>query len=818
MKTKKADDFVKRALSLPKLRFAVVGSGTSWTLYEGADLPKAEADVGPGEQLIKVNCQRKSATQLQMAVIGAAAELKIVKDKVFQHQVGANPKGFLFKTVSAQEDGALGALEAEMDSALAETIGSLPAALRDELLPLYNEAKRFVEVGDSGQASAALARIKARLATRNDTPQQAAARQKLVGRLRGEMVEELARLTRDRREQLQGPFNDVLRLAQSGDVAQAIEAVARLERALAGGPAPSDAGKAAPKPLPKPPVRPQPQVQPDARTPAKPLPVPPQKPAVAAQPEAPDPQDDLARRAAQADQLEADSLKLDLMRDLRAIGGLKGGLQGNFNQELQAIAARIQNADTLPPAQALVLLRTLQAELDAVNDLAREMVRLGDTMSALRNMLPKRGEELWQRTLAAFNSKDAAQVAALQDEFDVLQQDIAAEGPPKAADAVDAILQSSEDDLLAMSPQDCAELMEHMLQGDPAAKDQHRAALAKLSKVLDLDPKFERRDRDRRNRVVAAMADPSSGLADARSRWDTLPNPRVGEDGKLDPASLDKLKALQKALEIQCKGLGIDPPPQIKLFSDPATKVTDQSKLGSGGFLNPADGHIYLNDLAASFRDDFDMALDIVIHENTHKYQEKLKKDVQTGKLKPGDPEYDQALLFLLNSPPDGYLENGDGYAEQPVERHAWRAGMEARQAFATDERDKAQLLLDRMAAWLPANPTATGVVTSIMDAIRSSLEVGTGKQIRETTQKCQASFDKVVALAAPKKPTDRTQENWDKAQKLAAEMQDWVESHAGAKGQLESRIQELTDAGKRGQMGRLLAKHQDAFDLMKAT
>jgi hypothetical protein len=57
-------------------------------------------------------------------------------------------------------------------------------------------------------------------------------------------------------------------------------------------------------------------------------------------------------------------------------------------------------------------------------------------------------------------------------------------------------------------------------------------------------------------------------------------------------------------------------------------------------------------------------------HEAGHRYQEVLADRVRNGDIKPGDPEYDQAVTFKLNS--DYYVQPGDAVDEnQPMEAHS---------------------------------------------------------------------------------------------------------------------------------------------------
>lgn len=834
MKTRKADEFIKRALSLSKLRFAAVGSGTTWTLYEGPDLAKARGDAGPDEQLISVSCQRKSDKQLAMAVVGAAPEMKILKDKVFHHQLASNPKLILFKTVSPQEEGELLALDTELDATLAETLAALPAALREELLPLFNEARQLVDEGDTGRASAAIAQIKARLTTRNDDPQQAAARKKLLARLEGEVVQEIARLPRDRRDQLLGPYNELKRLAAQGDPKLAIAKLAQFERILAGN-LPLDAGNGArqpPKPLPHPPARPQAQAQPQSdaqpRPPAKPLPVPPKPVPVASKPlpvppqrpvaqptgdpqpasSAPDPAQALA---AKQQQLDSMMLQIELSKVINAYGLAGGGLPG-LTRLREAVAA----AASLPPAQALALLQPLQPEAKQLGDMAPDVIRLEAETHALSLAYPTRRDDLQRRRDKAIAAQDAAAVKTLADELQPVVQRLKTEGPKKSAEAVKQIDGASEADLRKLSMARRCELMASMLQGDEGDKAARHAALAKLSKATELDAEFEQRDRQRRQEVLTALADEGSGLADARRGWKDLPNPKLQDDNTYEEASLAKIKVLENVLRIQCEKLGIAPPPQIKLFSDPAAKAKGKDNPNLSGYFNGADGNIYLNDRKADFADDFDAVLDTLIHENTHRYQNKLIKQLQAKELKPGDPDYEQALMFALNSGTTGYIDGGDGYEEQPVERHAWRAGTEARQLFAKDALAQGQLMLDRMTQWLEKNSSYQSDLKPGLELLQGLLKAGSGKQLQEAVTSCQALFDKVIERARQRNAN--VQSARDKALALAEEMKAFAAANPTKAGQLQRHIEDLANPGTPvGSLPKLTARANESFQMIKA-
>jgi len=73
---------------------------------------------------------------------------------------------------------------------------------------------------------------------------------------------------------------------------------------------------------------------------------------------------------------------------------------------------------------------------------------------------------------------------------------------------------------------------------------------------------------------------------------------------------------------------------------------------------------------------DFDLALDLATHESGHRYQETLADRVRSGDIKPGDPEYNQAVAFKLNS--DYYVQPDSDYGvyeNQPMEAHSRISG-----------------------------------------------------------------------------------------------------------------------------------------------
>ena len=250
MMTKKSDDFVKHALKQGKARFAVVGKGSSWTIFEGADLAKATADNG--ETLIKGSCQKKEKV-LSFLVVGGTGEITVFKSKIFAAQVKADAKAFTFKGMSPQENAELELLAAELDGPLVEEIGRLKdAQQREAIVPLLNQARELAGAGELGQAKAKVAELKSRMVTKGDSADQAAQRKKLVMELQGDLSEKVGQLKNPQRETLTPVFNEALKLASEGDLKLATEKVALLKKGLAAASAKPWQGAAQPTANPSP--------------------------------------------------------------------------------------------------------------------------------------------------------------------------------------------------------------------------------------------------------------------------------------------------------------------------------------------------------------------------------------------------------------------------------------------------------------------------------------------------------------------------------------------------------------------------------------
>ena len=230
MKTKKIDEFIKLAQKRPRTKFAVVGKGTTWTFYEGADLAKASASKG--ETLIAATAQR-AQTALKMLVIGGTPELTLLKTKVFAAQLKTDAKAVTFKTVKAEDNAELDKLQAELDGPLVEQVGNLPGPAREAALPLLQEAQAAAGDGDLATAKAKVQELKRRLGATAPPVDDAAQRKALTAELQGRLVEEVGKVRSPYRDPLLRLFNDAVKLVAGGDLKAAKEKIGELKIGIA---------------------------------------------------------------------------------------------------------------------------------------------------------------------------------------------------------------------------------------------------------------------------------------------------------------------------------------------------------------------------------------------------------------------------------------------------------------------------------------------------------------------------------------------------------------------------------------------------------
>ncbi len=200
--------------------------------------------------------------------------------------------------------------------------------------------------------------------------------------------------------------------------------------------------------------------------------------------------------------------------------------------------------------------------------------------------------------------------------------------------------------------------------------DDEKEACKKLYSVKTLDPEFEKIDDANRKKMIEKIKnDPA--FKEARAKWDTM-------------TEAERVAIMKKAVDYQADAYGI-PKTEIETYSkdDP----TDY------GYYNHSDGKLHVNAHDAALKKGgFDEAIDTAVHENGHRYQATLIDDLDSGKIKPGDPLYNQAMTFKLNDTHKGYYvqprrgqpatpDTGDEYFTQPQENHSRITGTAVKNA-----------------------------------------------------------------------------------------------------------------------------------------
>lgn len=180
-----------------------------------------------------------------------------------------------------------------------------------------------------------------------------------------------------------------------------------------------------------------------------------------------------------------------------------------------------------------------------------------------------------------------------------------------------------------------------------------RKAQIKIFRNMQLDPDFKKKEGERADKVADAVKDDGDVKASAND-WASR-------------SADQKIKALKRVMEAQCKQLGIPTPP-IESFD----KAPSGGNVEDGNY-DPSDGKMHFNTNAGANKT-FNDAVDTVVHETSHAYQHYLVKQLQDGKLKAGDPDYTQAQMFAANDADQDYIqpdEDMGAYVAQPEENHA---------------------------------------------------------------------------------------------------------------------------------------------------
>jgi hypothetical protein len=213
---------------------------------------------------------------------------------------------------------------------------------------------------------------------------------------------------------------------------------------------------------------------------------------------------------------------------------------------------------------------------------------------------------------------------------------------------------------------------------DATKADPKRVAQRKMFHAIKLDDRFMAADNLKHDAMITALEGMKQELKDARENW-----PSMTDD--------QRVEMLSKVMAAQNTAFGIDPPNGgIKTFSEPDSTNNggySRSDMTQDPPVNGADKDIIKLNVAKPVFKDFEAAMDLIIHENTHCNQNRLVRALKWPKgpdpkyltKENSDPPWTQARLFAATygggSNQCGPKEDYPTYQKQPVEDHAWTAG-----------------------------------------------------------------------------------------------------------------------------------------------
>ena len=224
----------------------------------------------------------------------------------------------------------------------------------------------------------------------------------------------------------------------------------------------------------------------------------------------------------------------------------------------------------------------------------------------------------------------------------------------KASKALTALTAASVEDISKLDSGKQVELLEQLRAEKGELTPEQRAAQRKVYAAMKIDPVFKEADEKRRKELGKSIRKDKE-LMEAKDKWADVP-------------IADRLRLLERTLKSECAIYGM-PVPEVRTFSEPP---------GDEGFFDPVTNAISLNIHEDADFHDFYECIDTIVHENAHNYQEYMVTKLAEGLIKPGDPDYKQALMFAANSGGGDYVDSDEDkaiYKKQPLEEHAWATG-----------------------------------------------------------------------------------------------------------------------------------------------
>ncbi|MGL4512189.1 MAG: hypothetical protein ACRCT8_03805 [Lacipirellulaceae bacterium] len=196
---------------------------------------------------------------------------------------------------------------------------------------------------------------------------------------------------------------------------------------------------------------------------------------------------------------------------------------------------------------------------------------------------------------------------------------------------------------------------------DGYLSDDDDKAIQKVFAIPAIDRRFNDVDKATRQKIVDAYTG-SPEVQAMRDNW-----PKMNE--------AERIEAVKKLTEIPVgkEGWDVGMPKEYVFENKPA-----KDGKTSYGVYNSGSETMTIN-LHKDAHGDFTELLDTIAHEMGHRYQAKVVAEYESGKLKPGDAQYEQAKAFVQHQDykrrsPDGFKKI---YPTSPKEAHSREMGSE---------------------------------------------------------------------------------------------------------------------------------------------
>jgi hypothetical protein len=414
-------------------------------------------------------------------------------------------------------------------------------------------------------------------------------------------------------------------------------------------------------------------------------------------------------------------------------------VKGFFPNEVKGFEIRLANIDAIEAVD-----EKIEVKLEYMVDLAKDIkvrVAQGKQAEALYNANLEKVKRI------RFKGRETPDFTPKLNEIDKKRRDDVVNG----SEALKSLLgqlrkfwvkteveRMDSDEVKTLPVQTQIDLLESLENYEDESN--RKVMLKKLYASMPLDPAFKSRDSTDRQEILNTVRSIKDlqGARDNKELWKdggTLEDDSSQPSGKRpDRTSQAKIRLLQKAVDAQRVQFGIP----YKVDIVPQEPKPEEAK--SGQIKNQAH---YDHDKKCIFLvidpngalKDFDTALNTVMHEMTHGYQNYLIDRVDKTENPPGrnpdaealdekDERYGQAKVFLLNDKmyirPEDDDEDEDrlAYNNEPMEKHAFLAGAEAELAFRKGDERFAKLE-EQLNEVLRFNPDLSGELSLKLKSLK---------------------------------------------------------------------------------------------------